>query len=97
MGKYRSDLNERFIRFALVNGHTVGALAGKYGCSESLIRNIRDGVTRRGNKRQPPPVQNKEDIPAEELCVCCEINPRAPGNRFLCVDCYRNGDVGTIA
>lgn len=90
MGIYRDDLSERGIRFDLVNGKSVVSTAMKYGCSEALVRNIRDG------KRPPPPVQTTKVVPAEDLCECCNYRPKAKGHRYLCGYCYQHADSGTI-
>lgn len=91
MGKYRDDVNERQIRFNLLQGKTVEATAMKYGCSESLVRAIRNGT-----RKAPPVNATKAVIPADNLCCCCNERAIAPGNRFLCAVCFRCGDVGTI-
>lgn len=30
-------------------------------------------------------------IPTENICTCCGVLPKAPGNRFLCALCYKHG------
>lgn len=77
MGRYRSDLSERQIRFDLLAGMSMRAVALKYKCSISLIRKIRD------DKRL------NHNIPPERLCVCCELRPKAKNNRFLCEVCFK--------
>lgn len=77
MGKYRSDLSERQIRYDLLSGMSMRAAAVKHKCSISLIRKIRDD--KRLNHKIPP----------EQLCVCCELRPKAKNNRFLCEVCFK--------
>jgi hypothetical protein len=52
------------------------------GCSQRLVHNSLAGIR---PDPEPPP-----DLPPEELCTCCKLQPRGKNLRFLCDDCYKN-------
>lgn len=85
MGKYRHDISERAVRFDLLHGMSMKTAAAKYKCSVGLIKRIKDDQrTLRHAKKQ---------IPKAQLCECCGIRPKAPGNRFLCDPCFKGQDL----
>jgi hypothetical protein len=84
----RYDLSNAKIEeeLAKANGD-VNTVCKRLNCSYRLVHDVKMG---RRKDIGPKPIPKNPLPPAEDPCTCCGFRPKAPGNRYLCEDCFRN-------
>lgn len=79
--------NAQILRQIELQGSIQGA-ARALGISWQTVAYAKNG------QRKGPDLSKVEVI--EDACTCCGKAPKAPGNRYLCLDCYQTAECGVI-